>query len=132
MAGNEKIHRLTKQKTYELRIDLVNKAGSHFYAEYNSFHLGSMSEFYTLFVGNYSGTAGDKMLYQNNSRFSAKNLDLDTHPSKSFDCAVHHKGAWWYKDCTHSELNRLYRKTLYWPGLTVKSSSVAILGNENN
>ncbi|XP_046556177.1 fibrinogen-like protein A [Haliotis rubra] len=118
--GNEKIHRLTKQKTYELRIDLVNESGGHFYAEYNSFHLGSMSEFYTLFIGNYSGTAGDRMLYHNNTRFSAKNLDLDTY---SGNCAVSNKGAWWSKSCDHSHLTRLYSVGLRWDGLSGLTSS---------
>ncbi|XP_067676384.1 fibrinogen-like protein A [Haliotis asinina] len=122
--GNEKIHRLTKQNAYVLRIDLVNKSGSHFYAEYNSFHLGSMSEFYTLFIGNYSGTAGDKMLYSNNNRFSAKNLDLD---SFSGNCAVENRGAWWYKSCKQAELNRLYSKAIYWQGISgVKTASMKV------
>ncbi|XP_067676428.1 fibrinogen C domain-containing protein 1-like [Haliotis asinina] len=122
--GNEKIHRVTTQKTYELRIDLVNKSGSHFYAEYNSFHLGGMSEFYTLFIGNYSGTAGDKMLYHNNTRFSANNLDLDT---ASNNCAVQYKGAWWFKSCYKSHLNGLDSKGPRWSGLSgLKSSSMKI------
>ncbi|XP_067676394.1 fibrinogen-like protein A [Haliotis asinina] len=122
--GNENIHRLTKQKTYALRIDLVNNTGSHFYAEYNSFHLGSMSEFYTLFIGNYSGTAGDKMLYHNNIRFSAKNLDLDTN---SNNCAVKYKGAWWFKSCYYSHLNRMYSERPRWDGLSgITSSSMKI------
>ncbi|XP_067676456.1 fibrinogen-like protein A [Haliotis asinina] len=121
--GNEKIHRLTKQKTYELRIDVENKSGS-LYAEYNSFHLGSMSEFYTLFIGTYSGTAGDKMLYSNNTRFSAQNLDLDTFPR---NCADENRGAWWYNACAKAELNRLYSKTIYWQGMSgIISSSMKI------
>ncbi|XP_046570950.1 fibrinogen-like protein A [Haliotis rubra] len=122
--GNEKIHRLTSQKTYELRINLVTKSDSHFDAEYKSFHLGSMSEFYTLFIGNYSGTAGDKMLYSNNTRFSARNLDLDT---ASFNCADKYRGAWWYKNCVEADLNCLYSNQIYWQGISgIKSSSMKI------
>ncbi|XP_067676449.1 fibrinogen C domain-containing protein 1-like [Haliotis asinina] len=122
--GNQEIHRVTTQKTYELKIDLVNKSGSHFYAQYSSFYLGSMSEFYTLFIGNYSGTAGDKMLHHNNTRFTANNLDLDT---ASNNCSVQYKGAWWFKSCYQSHLNGLYSKGQRWSGLSgLKTSSMKI------
>ncbi|XP_067661443.1 fibrinogen C domain-containing protein 1-like isoform X1 [Haliotis asinina] len=107
--GNEKIHRVTKQTTYELRVDLTFTDGETGFAHYNNFRLGNMSTFYTLAVSGFTGNSGDNMMYHNSRRFSAKNLDLDLRTGKH--CAVNYHGAWWYKTCHSSNLNGLYNDT---------------------
>lgn len=57
--GNDKLHYLTKQKTYEIRIDLVNRYGAPYYAKFDLFRINDESDNYRLSdVGSYSGTAG--------------------------------------------------------------------------
>ena len=52
------------------------------------------------------GTAGDSLSFHLGSAFSTKDAD---HDGKSTEhCAQSYKGAWWYKDCHHSNLNGLY------------------------
>ncbi|XP_030834441.1 angiopoietin-4-like [Strongylocentrotus purpuratus] len=57
--GNDKLHYLTNQKAYELRLDiktfLVKKA---IYARYRYFAIGNGTRNYTLTVNGYSGDAG--------------------------------------------------------------------------
>ncbi|XP_067661446.1 fibrinogen C domain-containing protein 1-A-like [Haliotis asinina] len=119
--GNEKIHRVTKQTTYELRVDLTFTDGETGVAHYINFRLGNMSTFYTLAVSGFTGNSGDKMGWHNSQRFSAKNLDLDQTTTEH--CAVKYHGAWWYNACHSSNLNGLYNDTtnrgMKWGGTNV-------------
>ncbi|XP_046575080.1 fibrinogen C domain-containing protein 1-A-like [Haliotis rubra] len=121
--GNEKIHRLTKQTTYELRVDLTFTDGETGFAHYNNFRLGDMSSFYTLDVSGFTGRAGDNLIQHNSMRFTAKNLDLDR--EENGNCAVRSNGAWWYNDCYSSNLNGLYNETtgrgMYWGSVLVST-----------
>ncbi|KAJ8033900.1 Fibrinogen-like protein 1 [Holothuria leucospilota] len=56
--GNDKLHSLTAQKGYQLRIDLVDSLGIPYFAKYNSFRINSESDKYRLSVSSYSGNAG--------------------------------------------------------------------------
>ncbi|KAJ8031190.1 Tenascin-X [Holothuria leucospilota] len=56
--GTERLSFLTNQKRYELRIDMVNSAGSSFYVTYDLFRIGDEWSNYKLTsVGQYDGTA---------------------------------------------------------------------------
>lgn len=58
--GNDNIHALTAQGTYEFRIDLVDFEGNRQFAKYESFALGSEAEKYKLVLGAFvEGTAGE-------------------------------------------------------------------------
>lgn len=57
--GNDKLHRLSTQRNYELRIDLVDRSGVPYYAKYNLFSISNEANNYRLTVGTYSeGNAG--------------------------------------------------------------------------
>ena len=56
--GNEKIHRLTDQRGYKLRVDLEDFEGESRYAEYDLVVVAGEDRDFMLTVGAYSGTAG--------------------------------------------------------------------------
>ena len=67
---------------------------------------------------------GDSLAVHNGMKFTTKDQDNDTWGK---NCAVKCKGAWWFVDCMHSDLNGPYHKS------AVKSKSVVSwykLGNE--
>ena len=60
---------------------------------------------------NVSGDAGDSLGYHNGMMFSTKDRDNDLKSGHS--CAQERKGAWWHKQCAHSNLNGLYLRGEY-------------------
>ena len=62
--GNEYLHAITDYNTQELRIDLGAWDGSRAFAKYTRFHVSSEERNYTLYLGDYSGNAGDSLAYQ--------------------------------------------------------------------
>ncbi|OPL33193.1 hypothetical protein AM593_09328, partial [Mytilus galloprovincialis] len=58
LKSNDKLHDLTSQGSYELRVDLEDFNGDKAYAKYSTFNIGDQSTNYTLTVNGYSGTAG--------------------------------------------------------------------------
>ncbi|XP_078356662.1 microfibril-associated glycoprotein 4-like isoform X2 [Oculina patagonica] len=103
--GLDKIHRLTETKN-RLRVELEDTAGKTAYAEYDMFAVTSEKTKYQLSLGTYSGTAGDSLSLHRGASFSTKDQDNDLNPNGN--CASYRKGAWWYKNCYHSNLNGLY------------------------
>ena len=71
--------------------------------------MGNADSRYTLHISDYSGTAGDALKYHNGMKFTTKDRDNDVHTR--VNCAVDHKGAWWYRKCDTSNLNGLYSST---------------------
>ena len=53
----------------------------------------------------FSGNSGDSLAFHRGMPFTTKDQDSD---SEDGNCAITFKGAWWYKDCHHSNLNGLY------------------------
>ena len=108
--GLSKIHRLTKEGSNTLRVDLGDFEGNTAYANYSTFNVSDGSTEYILTVGGYSGTAGDSLgSYHNGSRFSTRDNDNDN--NDGYNCAQLRTGAWWYNDCTISNLNGRYLNT---------------------
>ena len=100
--GLDKISRLTKSPQ-ELRVDLSDFYGKSRYAQYETFQVGNEESGYVLKVGSYFGDAGDSLIPMHNEQpFST----IDSGPMQ--ECAVRHKGAWWYNNCYYSNLNGKY------------------------
>eukprot|EP00795_Rhopilema_esculentum_P005157 gene5157-287_t len=104
--GNEKIHRLTKQKDTKIRFDLEDVDGNKAFTEYNTFYIDGEDKQFTAHVSSYSGTAGNSFSDTNGRKFSTKDKDHDTNPGGR--CAVEYHGAWWYDNCHLSNLNGRY------------------------
>ncbi|KAI8484280.1 Fibrinogen- domains (FReDs) [Branchiostoma belcheri] len=108
--GNENIRRLTAQKDYRLRIDMMGWDFLTRYAEYDTFRVYGELDQYRLTVSGYSGTAGDSMAGAhslNGLRFSTVDRDNDAHPSLHC-CETYGLGGWWYRACSLSFLNGRY------------------------
>eukprot|EP00057_Strongylocentrotus_purpuratus_P035133 XP_797824.2 PREDICTED: ficolin-2-like [Strongylocentrotus purpuratus] len=103
--GNDNIHRLSRNKTYELRIDLEDFDGQTRYATYSNFSIADEVAKYILSLGSYSGDAGDSMSYHADNPFST--LDRD-HDGSGGNCADKYKGGWWYNICHRANLNGQY------------------------
>ena len=112
--GLSKIHRLTKEGSNTLRVDLGDFEGNTAYANYSTFSISDGSTEYILTVGGYSGTAGDGLipnpLYShvwnhNGMKFSTRDNDND---NSGRNCANDFNGAWWFNSCFQSHLNGGY------------------------
>ncbi|XP_016311206.1 fibrinogen C domain-containing protein 1 [Sinocyclocheilus anshuiensis] len=108
--GMKRIHALTIQANYELRIDMEDFENSTSFAKYGSFGVGLFSvdpdeDGYPLSVADYSGTAGDSLLKHNGMKFTTKDKDNDHSEN---NCASFYHGAWWYRNCHTSNLNGQY------------------------
>ena len=106
--GLSKIHRLTKEGSNALRVDLGDFEGNTVYANYSTFNVSDGSTEYILTVGGYSGTAGDSLDSHNGRRFTTRDNDNDVSGS---NCAQWATGAWWYESCFNSNLNGRYFNT---------------------
>ncbi|XP_013791534.1 techylectin-5B-like isoform X3 [Limulus polyphemus] len=107
--GNDKIFALTNHKVVELRVDLEDFSGTKVYAKFSYFVVLSDLRNYQMFLGSYSGDAGDSLLYHNGSLFSTKDQDNDVH-AKSCSSYYNGGGGWWFKSCANSNLNGVYYK----------------------
>ncbi|XP_053551315.1 ficolin-1 [Bombina bombina] len=104
--GNDNIHKITSTGTWELRIDLQDFENTKQFAKYTSFQILGETEKYKLLLGAFKeGTAGDSLLIHKDKPFTTKDQDNDDNPG---NCADYFKGAWWYVNCHHSNLNGLY------------------------
>ncbi|XP_030834439.1 ryncolin-4-like [Strongylocentrotus purpuratus] len=127
--GNDKLHHLTNQKAYELRLDIENLFHRKVtYAHYRHFVIGNETRNYTLTVNGHFGVAGDAL-----SRISGR--PFSTHPQQ-IDC----NGGWWHdpsKKCNpYFHLNGIRHKHFQRPvgrsafglfyGVFVKASEMKI------
>lgn len=103
--GNSKLHTLTSQDTYELRVDMEDFESNTRYAKFTTFSIGDISTDYMLTISGYSGDAGDRLSMHSGYAFSTKDRDNDI---SSSNCAETCKGGWWYHHCHNSNLNGVY------------------------
>lgn len=101
--GNQRIHQLTSQGWYELRVDMSDFSKKSRFAYYRIFSVGNKTSGYRLTVGEYEGNAGDSLKAHNGQSFYARDKDKN-------ECSKLYKGGWWYDACHKSNLNGLYLK----------------------
>lgn len=58
IKGNQRIHQLTSQGWYELRVDMSDLSNQKRFAYYRIFSVGNKDSGYKLTVGEYEGNAG--------------------------------------------------------------------------
>lgn len=108
--GNDRIHELTSQGVYKLRIEMTDWNGKNYWAEYDEFSISDESDLYRLHVKGYKGTSGDSLTssWENHDGQPFSTLDRDNDGRFYDNCAKHYKGAWWFKSCFESHLNGKY------------------------
>eukprot|EP00117_Sycon_ciliatum_P001776 scpid42070/ scgid7292/ Ficolin-1; Ficolin-A; Ficolin-alpha len=107
--GLDMLHSLTSQagSTFELRIDMVfSTTGEKHFVKYSSFRVDSEAENYRLHVSGFSSpTLQDRMSGHSGHPFSTHDRDNDDYGG---NCALYHKGGWWYTACHALNLNGAY------------------------
>ncbi|KAM6989650.1 tenascin-N isoform 4-T4 [Tautogolabrus adspersus] len=103
--GLDKIYQLTNTPTqYELRFDL-GLGSERAYAVYDNFKIAPVKQKFKLTIGTYRGTAGDAMTYHQGQPWTTVDNDNDITLG---NCALTHRGAWWYLNCHLANLNGMW------------------------
>ncbi|XP_073682848.1 fibroleukin [Garra rufa] len=101
--GNDRIHDISSQGEYSLRIDLEDWNGKHKHALYQNFWIENEDNLYRLHVSGFSGTVEDSFgWYHDKQSFST--------PDTGDICAEISHGGWWYHQCFFANLNGVYYK----------------------
>ncbi|KAE8285319.1 Tenascin [Larimichthys crocea] len=111
--GLSNLHKITNSGHYELRVDLRDNTESA-YAQYDKFTIAEPRSRYKVYVGAYSGTAGDSMIYHQGRPFSTYDNDNDIAVT---NCALSYKGAFWYKNCHRVNLMGKYGDSSHSKGI---------------
>ena len=111
--GLEKIHKMTNNAPYKLRMEFKLRNGSWYSVEYDTFRVESESSNYKINVTGYSGDVYDVMNdgaiesgLHNGMNFST--YDRDNDRWSGVNCASDYAGGWWYNACGRINLNRRY------------------------
>ncbi|CAK6969447.1 tenascin-N [Scomber scombrus] len=112
--GLDKIYELTNTPTqYEVRFDL-GVGSERAYAVYDNFQIAPVKQKFKLTIGKYSGNAGDAMTYHQGRPWTTVDSDNDIALG---NCALTHRGAWWYKNCHLANLNGKWGDTRHSMGV---------------
>ena len=98
--GLEKVHQMTKSRSYSLEILLKRDDGTRTTVYYNTFAVGDEHSKYNLSIGDYdprgSGLPADFSNY-NGYRFTTYDQDNDDYGT---NCAINYANTgWWYNKC---------------------------------
>ncbi|XP_024412856.3 angiopoietin-related protein 6 isoform X1 [Desmodus rotundus] len=105
--GLEPVHQLTSHGDHELLVLLEDWGGRGARAHYDGFSLEPERDHYRLRLGQYHGDAGDSLSWHSDKPFSTVDRDRDSY---SGNCALYHRGGWWYHACAHSNLNGVWHR----------------------
>ncbi|KAJ8024681.1 Microfibril-associated glycoprotein 4 [Holothuria leucospilota] len=107
--GNDMIHRITMQGTYELQIELEDFQDHKLKALYFPFGISDEETNFTLGLGvmeSGASVVGDSLSGHNGQPFSTWDRDNDAWPAGN--CAMEYSGGWWFRNCHKSNLNGIY------------------------
>ncbi|XP_072254756.1 fibrinogen-like protein 1 [Pyxicephalus adspersus] len=117
--GNDHIYNLLESREMTLQIDLMDWQGKTRHAIYDSFRITNEEDNYKLWLGYYSGNAGDALAggnnFENQWSASLRGMPFST-PDKDNDrflkgsCATENKCGWWFNRCHVANLNGIYYK----------------------
>ncbi|XP_053141036.1 fibrinogen-like protein 1 [Hemicordylus capensis] len=117
--GNDKIYDLLLREENSLKIDLMDWHGETRYAIYDNFQIQNEMNNYTIWVGTFSGTAGDAFSGGSNfeEQWSASingmqfsTVDRDNDRFLTGSCSEENKCGWWFNRCHAANLNGQYYK----------------------
>jgi len=118
--GNDKLHQLTRDGRYKLRVELQQRnLPQKYMVEYSTFRVGSEAVDYKLVVNGFSGSIGDMFAGHNGARFSTYDRDndrWDVENRYNGSCAVYRGGGFWYWGCGYANVNG-QEQHFYWIGL---------------
>ncbi|XP_071836580.1 uncharacterized protein [Apostichopus japonicus] len=101
--GNDKLHYLTNQRNYKLRLDITTSSGSAKYAEYPEFQIELESNNYRMnkLARRSSGNTGFYLYHNKGKQFSTHDRDNDE--CGNHNCAQQHRSGWWHidNDCSY-------------------------------
>lgn len=119
--GLKKVFHIVNQKDtrFQLHVALVSLDDITSYASYDDFHLDNETQFFSIHLGRYAGSAGDAFRgydqdqNQDTAPFSASDVDNDgCNPSCSISertvescSAQHNQTGWWFNQCGLANLN---------------------------
>ncbi|KAM9846568.1 angiopoietin-related protein 5 isoform 1-T2 [Aulostomus maculatus] len=119
--GLRKVFQMVNQKEtrFQLHIALISHDDITSYASYDDFRLDGETEFFSIHLGRYAGSAGDAFRgydqeqNQDTAPFSATDVDNDgCNPFCSFDnrtvescSAQQNQTGWWFNQCGLANLN---------------------------
>ena len=98
--GLKKMHCLTAQGQWEMRVDYKAQNGVWDYLHYNQFKVANATDKYRLTVGGYTGKAGDFFRGSDpavNEQFTTRDNDNDQWAEGN--CAHKYPSAWWFRSC---------------------------------
>ncbi|CAC5356433.1 Angiopoietin-related protein 7,Angiopoietin-related protein 1,Ficolin-3,Ficolin-1-B,Ficolin-2,Ryncolin-1,Tenascin-R,Fibrinogen-like protein 1,Angiopoietin-related protein 4,Ficolin-1,Fibrinogen C domain-containing protein 1-A,Ryncolin-3,Fibroleukin,Fibrinogen C domain-containing protein 1,Ryncolin-2,Techylectin-5B,Angiopoietin-related protein 2,Tenascin,Fibrinogen C domain-containing protein 1-B,Angiopoietin-4 [Mytilus coruscus] len=105
--GNDNLHAILRQGSYQVRFDLEDFTGDTSYAMYDTIYVGDESTNYMLLLMDYSGTAGNAMVdLDPNHMFTARDRDNDL--SSDLNCGIKKESGWWHTACTSANINGGY------------------------
>ncbi|XP_029375670.1 angiopoietin-related protein 5 [Echeneis naucrates] len=119
--GLRKVFHIVNQKDtrFQIHVALVSQDDITSYASYDDFRLDNETQFFSIHLGRYAGSAGDAFRgydqeqNQDTAPFSASDVDNDgCNPSCSMDSRVvescstqHNHTGWWFNQCGLANLN---------------------------
>uniref|UniRef100_K1QUP3 Ficolin-1 n=1 Tax=Magallana gigas TaxID=29159 RepID=K1QUP3_MAGGI len=117
--GNDKIHHLLAQGTYEMRMDMKDFSNEEHHVKYSSFYVGNEFTNYTVTLSGFSGDVGN-VIPIDTMMFTTSDQDNDV---AGDNCAELYVSGWWHKHCNCANPNGLYlsgETAIYGKGITYK------------
>ena len=122
--GLEKLYRITRQKQYTLRVDVLRWDNRTYHADHPVFYIDDEEAKYAIHYEGYTGRAEDRLTWHQGTGFSTLDQDNDN------DARTHHaqiKAPWWLPVSDYMNLNLPYARADSWhPIMAVRETTMRI------